>query len=151
MQAGLRLLIVGGGVIGHVLAWRLSNAHPEIDIVLVERDLPGNGASARSAGLHFPLGKSFRARKMSIEGSRFYSQAIKSGSELPISQVPLRVHCPIEHLPILREAASSSSELSEAIDVGNIHSHLGSSDPVWQIKGANIAQVRLRLTANGAT
>jgi glycine oxidase len=50
---GPRAVVVGGGVIGCAVAWRL--ARRDVDVVLVERDEPGSHASTAAAGMLSPL------------------------------------------------------------------------------------------------
>ena len=47
------VVVIGGGVIGCAVAWRL--ARRDVDVVLVERDEPGAHASAAAAGMLSPL------------------------------------------------------------------------------------------------
>lgn len=48
-----RVLVVGGGVIGCAVAWRL--ARRDAQVVLIERDRPGDHASSAAAGMLSPL------------------------------------------------------------------------------------------------
>ena len=90
---GTSLLIVGGGVMGHVTALLAARNDPRLDITLVERDRPGSGASSRSAGLHFPIGRSPRVRALSRASQLFYEGEMRQRSALPIRPLTLRIHC----------------------------------------------------------
>ena len=47
--------IVGGGFTGLSTAYELKRAHPELDIVVLERGVAGHGASGRNGGFSMPL------------------------------------------------------------------------------------------------
>ena len=51
----LDAIVVGGGVIGLACAWRL--AQRGLDVVVLERDRPGAGASDVAAGMLAPVGE----------------------------------------------------------------------------------------------
>ncbi|GAB3998664.1 hypothetical protein GCM10029992_25080 [Glycomyces albus] len=51
------IAIVGGGIIGAVLAREAAAAFPGADIALIERGMIGAGATGRSAGVHFRAGR----------------------------------------------------------------------------------------------
>ncbi|MFI6683259.1 NAD(P)/FAD-dependent oxidoreductase [Streptomyces sp. NPDC050485] len=59
------LAVVGGGVIGAVIAREAATAFPGATVAVLERGLVGQGASSRSAGVHFPRGGTERVRSMS--------------------------------------------------------------------------------------
>lgn len=46
--------VVGGGIIGCLVATEVLARAPGSRVVVLERDAVGSGASRRSAGLHFP-------------------------------------------------------------------------------------------------
>ncbi|MFI6169894.1 FAD-dependent oxidoreductase [Nocardia sp. NPDC051052] len=54
--------IVGGGIIGCLIARELVTRAPGMAITLLDRDLVGSGASRRAAGLHFPRWATMRVR-----------------------------------------------------------------------------------------
>lgn len=65
------LAVVGGGVVGALVAHEALAASPGLRIAVLERGLVGQGASARSAGVHFPRGATARVRSMAA-----YSQHV---------------------------------------------------------------------------
>ena len=68
------IIIAGGGVIGVMIAHRLSRQYPGKQITVIERDLLGLGASIRSAGLHFPLSWSKKGRQMTRLSHHLFDQ-----------------------------------------------------------------------------
>lgn len=87
------LMVIGGGIIGHMVAMRALEFNPHEEIVMIEQDIAGSGASARSAGLHFPLGRSAAVRNMSLRSQRFYEAAVEKSPHLPMAPLRLRIHC----------------------------------------------------------
>jgi len=49
------VIIVGGGFTGLSVAYHLKKAAPGLDVVLIERDVVGHGASGRNGGFAMPL------------------------------------------------------------------------------------------------
>ncbi len=79
-----RIIVVGGGIIGCMVARRLTESRPEAEIVMIERDVVGSGASQRSAGVHFPVGRSERVRAMSVASERYYADLACADPSVPI-------------------------------------------------------------------
>jgi D-arginine dehydrogenase len=84
--------IVGAGIIGCLIAARITESHPSWAVTVVERDAVGSGASRRSAGVHFPRGTSPRVRTMSEHSARYYDSLVSSQPSLPIYPLPMVVH-----------------------------------------------------------
>ncbi|GIS61365.1 MAG: hypothetical protein CM1200mP2_35900 [Planctomycetaceae bacterium] len=55
---GVDVVIAGGGVVGHATAWEL--ARRDIEVLIVDRHLPGRATSASAGGL-WPVGEAGRA------------------------------------------------------------------------------------------
>ncbi|MGL4310103.1 MAG: NAD(P)/FAD-dependent oxidoreductase [Paracoccaceae bacterium] len=83
------IVIVGGGIIGMTIAHRLADGG-EGHVTVVDRDLAGLGASARSAGLHFPVGRSTRVREMTRFSQAHYQA--RMGAIARMRPLPMRVH-----------------------------------------------------------
>ena len=126
------LAIVGGGIAGHMVAAQVAMAVPRAGIVLIERDLPGAGASARSAGAHFPLGYTDATRAMSRESQRFYETA--QAPVLPFRMLPMRVHCARDRADWARGLFTEGADLRAA---ENALPGLAS----WNVTGAHQADV----------
>ncbi|RKR43237.1 FAD-binding oxidoreductase [Paraburkholderia sp. BL17N1] len=86
-----RIAVVGGGIVGCMTAHRLLEVDPTCQITLIDKSLVGSGASRFSAGVHFPVGRSSRVRKMSIESADYYSRLVWRDNELPIYPVDFLV------------------------------------------------------------
>ncbi|WP_080757341.1 NAD(P)/FAD-dependent oxidoreductase [Burkholderia gladioli] len=138
----LTLMIVGGGIIGHMVAWKACLSNPGITITLVERNLPGSGASARSAGLHFPLSRTSAGREYSLRSQQFYQSALRQLPSLPIDMLDLRIHCEAGQEAELREAMTAGAGLNRVPELEDGAGALGSHLPVWSATGANRADVR---------
>src|SRR4051794_20104838 len=80
----MRIAVVGAGIIGCLVAHEALAANPSAQITLVERDLAGLGASQRSAGVHFPVGRTERVRSMSLYSQRYYAALASRDADLPI-------------------------------------------------------------------
>lgn len=84
------IAIVGGGIIGAVLAREAAAAFPAADIAVLERGLLGRGATGRSAGVHFPRGATDRVRSMT-EHSHAYWRRASAELDLPLCRVDATV------------------------------------------------------------
>lgn len=71
---GFRVAVIGGGVIGCAVAWRLARRGARV--VLVERDRPGRHASSAAAGMLSPL-------KEAEEPGPFLDMALRSLERYP--------------------------------------------------------------------
>lgn len=56
--------VVGGGILGFLSVLRISKEIEGAMITIYEQGLEGSGASLRSAGVHFPYGRSAAVRAM---------------------------------------------------------------------------------------
>lgn len=79
--------VIGGGIIGCLVARRIVHEHPASTVLLLDRDAVGCGASRRSAGLHFPRGASERVRRMSAYSQEFYEKLKADQPTVPIHPV----------------------------------------------------------------
>ncbi|MFE5209772.1 NAD(P)/FAD-dependent oxidoreductase [Streptomyces sp. NPDC056600] len=84
------LAVVGGGVIGALIAREAVAAYPDATVAVLERGLIGQGASGRSAGVHFPRGATERVRSMSEHSQRVW-EYLAAELGLPIRAVPATV------------------------------------------------------------
>lgn len=84
------LAIVGGGVVGALIAHEAAAAFPDATIAVLERGLIGQGASSRSAGVHFPRGASARVRAMTEHSQRVWER-LATDLDLPIRAVDATV------------------------------------------------------------
>jgi 4-methylaminobutanoate oxidase (formaldehyde-forming) len=75
VTAAADIIVIGGGVIGCAVAWRLA-AIERLEVLLLERNELGSGASARAAGLVVPL-------RASAGAMWFVDQTLTAFRELP--------------------------------------------------------------------
>ncbi|MFJ6618285.1 NAD(P)/FAD-dependent oxidoreductase [Kitasatospora sp. NPDC091335] len=84
------LAVVGGGVIGALIAHEAVAAFPGLSVAVLERGLVGQGASSRSAGVHFPRGATERVRSMTEHSHRVWER-LAAELDLPIREVAATV------------------------------------------------------------
>ncbi|MET3139434.1 D-arginine dehydrogenase [Undibacterium sp. GrIS 1.2] len=137
------IAIIGGGIIGFTIAEQLVQANAG-SITLFDRDLVGQGASARSAGLHFPLGRSAQARDMAALSQQFYEAEIERDPSGPIRRLEMRVHL---------AAGTDISALDVFLDSTRLQGLSGPGPLVqgknlrsWKASNAHHCQVTARLT-----
>lgn len=133
--------IVGGGIIGFTVAREVCRAFPDSTVTLIDRDVPGSGASARSAGLHFPLGRYPRVREMSRYSEEFYQDLRAEFPGAPIHPLGLRVHsAKLDHAGLSSMFTSAVTPLA----ADEQPSPLASADAdyrVWTVDDAQYADV----------
>jgi glycine/D-amino acid oxidase-like deaminating enzyme len=78
------IAIVGGGIVGCLIARELAARAPGASVTVLDRDAVGAGASRRSAGLHLPRGSSDRTRRMSAYSHAYYADLKRGDPGLPI-------------------------------------------------------------------
>ena len=86
-----RVAVVGGGILGCLIAREILDHRPWTDVVLLERDAVGSGASRRSAGLSIPSGATDRIRGMAKFSGDYYGRLAASRPGLPIYPVGMTV------------------------------------------------------------
>ncbi|KMN83730.1 hypothetical protein VK98_01580 [Chromobacterium sp. LK11] len=78
------IVVVGGGILGCTIASRLLEREPRARLTLVDRGLIGSGASMYSAGVHFPVGRSERVRRLSAASADYYQTLSAGHPQLPM-------------------------------------------------------------------
>jgi glycine/D-amino acid oxidase-like deaminating enzyme len=81
------LAIVGGGIIGAMLAWRSLKRHPEWRTLWVDRSLLGHGASIYSGGLITPFGRTEPHRKFANISARLLVELTEDIGSLPVREL----------------------------------------------------------------
>lgn len=76
--------VVGGGIIGCMVAREIVHRAPSAAVAVIERGMIGSGASDRSAGLHISRGASERVRRMTAYSEQFYLELSRSDPQLPL-------------------------------------------------------------------
>ncbi|WP_375411719.1 NAD(P)/FAD-dependent oxidoreductase [uncultured Bradyrhizobium sp.] len=138
---GSSFLIIGGGIIGHVIAWQICRAYPDAAVTLLERDMVGAGATCRSAGLHFPLGRTAAVRSMSQSSEAFYKSFCEARPDAPIVPLGLRVHARQSGTESFESFFTEGADLAPDPDQRNISDALGSQHRIWRAHGAHRADV----------
>lgn len=83
--------VVGGGIIGCLIAREVISRFPDTPVVVFDRDGIGTGASRRSAGLHFPRGATERVRRMTAFSHDYYADLAAKHPVLPIHSLDMTV------------------------------------------------------------
>ncbi|WP_051400168.1 NAD(P)/FAD-dependent oxidoreductase [Haloechinothrix halophila] len=151
------IAVVGGGIIGAVVSRELVSALPGARITVFERDLIGQGASSRSAGVHFPRGGNERVRSMS-EFSHHYWQRHIAECELPVRDIACAVVAPDASADVVEESYLELAELRplplDQVDVRGWSRPSGTR--AWSVRGCHYADVpsvarRLLTALRGST
>jgi D-arginine dehydrogenase len=78
------IAVVGGGILGCLIAREISTRRPAAAVILLDRDAVGSGASRRSAGLHIPYGATERVRRMAAYSQEYYENLKQTRPALPL-------------------------------------------------------------------
>jgi D-arginine dehydrogenase len=134
------IAVVGGGILGSLVAHELL-AEPDRDsVMLIERELIGSGASRRSAGLHFPRGASADVREMSLLSQRYWERLLELRPDLPIHRLPMTLIAS----PAGAEAAASAYRLAAPRRLDQLPplaAGLPLDSLAWQVMGCHYADV----------
>ncbi|MBZ5493591.1 MAG: FAD-binding oxidoreductase [Acidobacteriia bacterium] len=82
------LTIVGGGIIGATAFYLARRQRPDWRILLLDRSLVGKGASAYSAGLDFPYGRTPWQKQLSDASVRMYADFKQDLPHLALRSLP---------------------------------------------------------------
>lgn len=107
-----RIAIVGAGIIGTLAAREILTSRPDALVWLIDRDLAGLGASQRSAGVHFPIGRSERVRSMATFSQAYYARWAAAAPRLPIHQLDLYAVVSSEVGPAVRGTFLAADDVS---------------------------------------
>jgi glycine/D-amino acid oxidase-like deaminating enzyme len=133
------IAIVGGGIVGAVVAREAAAAWPTADIAVLERGLIGQGASSRSAGVHFPRGATEQVRSMTRH-SHDYWQNAAAELDLPLRQIDAIVVAPASSTRAIQSAYLDLGEQVTAADPAR-----GWTAPpgasAWSLHGCHYADV----------
>ncbi|WP_405164112.1 FAD-dependent oxidoreductase [Nocardia sp. NBC_01499] len=128
--------IIGGGIIGCLIARELITRAPGISITVLDRDLVGSGASRRSAGLHFPRGATARVREMTALSQNYYERLAHDNPALPIY--------PVEMSVLTTTGVGNYLSCANAIRVSALPGDLApvpEGTGVWNVEGGQYADV----------
>ncbi|RSM56231.1 FAD-dependent oxidoreductase [Amycolatopsis sp. WAC 01376] len=72
MHGTVDVAVVGGGIVGCLVAREIVTRQPSSTVVVLDRDAIGSGATRRSAGVHFPRGATPRVQAMTEYSQDYY-------------------------------------------------------------------------------
>lgn len=136
-----RIGVIGAGIIGCLVAKELLAAFPGADIVVLERDLAGSGASRRSAGVHFPTGRTAGVRSMASYSQAYYEDLHRARPELPIFPIDLYAVSSPEAAETVRADFIEPGELCHPAAAGALAADIGPGTVSWNVPGCQIADV----------
>ena len=140
-MTGQRIAVVGAGIVGCLTAREISRRLPGADVVVVDRDGVGSGASRRSAGLHFPRGASERVRAMSAYSEDFYAGLLAADRAVPIWPLAMTVVANEEHAGAVHEAYLPSAKLTATAATGDPETRIPTGSLGWSVHGGHYADV----------
>ncbi|WP_410652768.1 NAD(P)/FAD-dependent oxidoreductase [Amycolatopsis sp. cmx-4-54] len=153
-MAGVRgqvdIAVLGGGIIGCLIAHEILRRAPEASVLLLDRELVGGGASLRSAGLHIPRGATATVREMARFSHEYYRKLVQDRPALPLHPVAMRVVGTAADEPKMRTDYLPEAELTVTSDLPDEVS-LPPGAAAWSVRGghhADVAQVTRALTAD---
>ncbi|MGD3109648.1 NAD(P)/FAD-dependent oxidoreductase [Streptomyces sp. YGL11-2] len=133
--------VIGAGVLGCQIAREILARAPEADVVLVERDAIGSGATRRSAGLHFPRGASPRVRRMAAYSQQWYADLRAARPEVPIHRLPMTVIAPEPDRLRLLRTYLPEARLRPVTELPPVVRQLPEGMGAWEGDGCQYADV----------
>jgi glycine/D-amino acid oxidase-like deaminating enzyme len=107
-----RIAVVGAGIIGALAAREILTSRPDARVWLIDRDLVGLGASQRSAGVHFPIGRTERIRSMATFSQAYYARWAVAAPTLPFHKLNLYAVASSEVEPAIRSMFVAADKVS---------------------------------------
>lgn len=134
--------IVGAGILGCTLAREIAARDRDAEIVLLDQDIAGSGASRRSAGVSVPAGGTPRVRRMAAYGHEYYERLSRRDPALPIHPVAMTLVAPGDAGArlaeiFLDEAALTRTDREPAVADVTVPADAG----VWTVQGAHHTDV----------
>ncbi|MFI9806637.1 FAD-dependent oxidoreductase [Streptomyces sp. NPDC052301] len=133
------ITVVGGGIIGCLVARTILAEAPGARVVVVDRDVVASGASRRSAGLHFPRGATERLRAMTDFSQSCYADLVAGDPLLPVH--PLDMHVLSADAAHVERAYLTTAGLTRAAEVPGGLVEVPASTRVWRGRGCQYADV----------
>jgi glycine/D-amino acid oxidase-like deaminating enzyme len=138
---GQRIGVIGAGIIGCLIAKELLSAYPDADIVVLDRDLAGSGASRRSAGVHFPTGRTASVRSMASFSQSYYEDLRRVQPDLPIFPIDLYAISSAQAAQSVRANFIAPGELCGPDAAGPIAADVAAESVSWNVPGCQVADV----------
>ncbi len=133
--------IVGAGIAGCMAGREIAARNPAADVVLLDQDLAGSGASRRSAGLHVPAGGTPRIRRMTAFSQDRYRRLRETDPALPIHPLGMTVVAAESSAARLREIYLDEAGLTRTDRVPNADVRIPDGAGAWTVQGAQYADV----------
>ncbi|WP_067182463.1 NAD(P)/FAD-dependent oxidoreductase [Microtetraspora niveoalba] len=135
------VVVVGAGIIGCLVAREITDRGADAEVVVVDRDGVGTGASRRSAGLHFPRGASERVRRMTAYSEDWYGRLLGADPGAPIHPLPMAVVASSDRAAEVHEAYLPSAKLTPVAAPGDDRVVLPAGAVAWTGDGCQHADV----------
>ncbi|MFF2377867.1 NAD(P)/FAD-dependent oxidoreductase [Streptomyces xiamenensis] len=137
------IAVVGGGIVGCLIARHITARAPTTSVVILERETAGSGASRYSAGLHCPRGATERLRRMARYSQDYYDELTDLDPRLPIHPTPLSVVASPATAPRLARTYLDTARLTpdRRPTEGSLGIRLPHDSRVFRCEGAQHADV----------
>jgi glycine/D-amino acid oxidase-like deaminating enzyme len=135
------IAVVGAGVIGCLTAEELLRRAPGARVAVLDRDAAGQGASRRSAGLHFPRGSSARVREMARQSQDHYRRLVAADPAVPIRSLPMWVVAPAAQGAAVAETYLPEARLTGTGELAPADVVLPPGHLAWRGEGCQFADV----------
>ncbi|MYS88913.1 MULTISPECIES: NAD(P)/FAD-dependent oxidoreductase [Streptomyces] len=136
-MAGIRIAVVGAGIIGCLVARELAAREPHATIAVLDRDAIGSGASRRSAGLHLPRGATERLRAMTRYSQDYYDRLRRERPTLPIHATAVSVVSATADDRAVRETYLAGAEPVRAQHPDLPAVGIPADASVWRVSGGH--------------
>lgn len=147
-----RVAVVGAGILGCLIAREIGRRMPATEVIVLDRDAVGAGASRRSAGLHFPRGASPRVREMSAYSEAWYARLAEQDPAAPIHPLAMTIVAAAASAPAVHEAYLPGAKLTAADGTGDPDTRVPAGSLAWTVRGgqyADVAALAARLAPPG--
>lgn len=136
-----RVAVIGGGIIGSLVVREFLRTVPDVHVMLFDRGQIGHGASQRSAGLHYPMGYTPRARRMSLDSQRYYADLKAQDAQIPLHPIDLTIVAPHRHFQTNKNNFLASATLIKRGSAPSEPLRLRQAFGTWSALGCHYAEV----------
>jgi glycine/D-amino acid oxidase-like deaminating enzyme len=143
--------VVGGGIVGCMIARELTRRSEEVSVIVIDRDMIGSGATARSAGQHLPRGGTERVRRMAAYSQRYYEKLARCQPALPIRRLDMWIVAARANASRVDETYLESAQLTRVRGPRWGPVRVPREAVVWRGKGCQYADVQALTNILAAT
>jgi len=133
--------VVGAGIIGCLVAREIRDRSADTDVVVLDRDAVGSGATRRSAGLHFPRGASTRVRRMTGYSEDWFRRLGEADPAVPIHPLPMTVIAGTDRAAEVDQAYLVSAKLTPVSTLDDARIRVPAGSVAWTGEGCQYADV----------